>query len=181
MLAQVGYKANQWGAAFGYRYGTTGIGGRDANGPAANRLGTNQYSNSIAFNAYWQPKNTGWIPSISAGYGYNFVSNENGFTPSNTSGQRSSKSWMVGFQWDDAFFKSNAAGIALGQPAYSNIQGAQGSPWLVEWFYRIQATDSISITPTLFYGSKIANSSADAATNNAFVGLGGVIQTTFKF
>ena len=88
---------------------------------------------------------------------------------------------MVGLQWDDAFFKSNAAGIAFGQPAYANIQGAQGNPWLVEWFYRIQATDNISITPTLFYGSKIANSSADTAVTSAFVGLGGVIQTTFKF
>ena len=184
MLAQVGYKANQWGAAFGYRYGTAGLGGRDANGPAANRLAYGrggQYSNSIAFNAYWQPKNTGWVPSISAGYGYNFVTSYDGYTPTRTAGQLSSKSWMVGLQWDNAFFKSNAAGIAFGQPAYSNIQGAQGNPWLVEWFYRIQATDNISITPTLFYGSNIANSSASATTTNAFNGLGGVIQTTFKF
>uniref|UniRef100_UPI0040480772 iron uptake porin n=2 Tax=Cyanobium sp. TaxID=2164130 RepID=UPI0040480772 len=180
IMGQLGYKASNWGAVFGYRYGTTGTNMRDGNGPASNALRGSQYSNSIAFNAYWQPIKTGWFPSISAGYGYNFVTNDN-YTPTATAGARSSKSWMVGFQWDDAFRKANAAGIAFGQPSYANINGAQGSPWLVEWFYRIQATDNISITPTLFYGSNIANSSASATTTNAFNGLGGVIQTTFMF
>ena len=180
-LAQLGYKANNWGAAFGYRYGSQGSNVRDGNGLAAVRLLNNQYSNSIAFNAYWQPIKTGWFPSISGGYGYNFVSNMNGLAFNNNTVARPSKSWMVGLQWDNAFRKTNAAGIAVGQPSYSTVTGAQSSPWLVEWFYRIQATDNITITPTLFYGTNIANSAASATTTNAFNGLGGVIQTTFKF
>ena len=180
-MAQLGFKANNWGAAIGYRYGSQGSNVRDGNGLAAVRLLNNQYTNSVAFNAYWQPIKAGWFPSISGGYGYNFVSNLDGLQYNVATAARPSKSWMVGLQWDDAFRKANAAGIAVGQPSYANVTGAQSSPWLVEWFYRIQATDNISITPTLFYGSNIANSGASATTTNAFNGLGGVIQTTFKF
>jgi len=188
LMAQLGYKANNWGAAFGYRYGTAGTLMRDGNGPASNTLATNQYSNSIAFNAYWQPIQSGWFPSISAGYAYNFVSNMNGYSASSTSptastGALSSKSWMVGLQWDNAFVKANAAGVAFGQPSYATCPGgtsAQCQPFLVEWFYRIQATDNISITPTLFYGSSI-NNGGSASNASAYTGLGGVIQTTFKF
>ena len=177
-MAQIGYKASNWGAAFGYRYGSFGTNIRDGNGVAGLALANGQYSNSIAFNAYWQPTKTGWMPSISAGYGYNFV--DGGATGSLANVTSSSKSWMVGFQWDNAFVKTNAAGIAFGQPSYTT--GAnQSNPWLIEWFYRIQATDNISITPTLFYGSGIANGTANSATGSAFSGLGGVIQTTFKF
>ena len=145
------------------------------------------FRSSIAFNAYWQPIKTGWFPSISAGYGYNFVTDMNGYQPSgsgSSGGQFSSKSWMVGLQWDNAFINGNAAGVAFGQPPYSNIAGdtaGQQNPWLIEWFYRYQVSDNISITPTLFYGSSIANNSASTSNNNAYTGLGGVIQTTFKF
>jgi len=188
MMAQVGYKANNWGAAVGYRYGTAGVTWRDSNGIGT--LQTNQYSNSIAFNAYWQPIKTGWFPSISAGYGYNFVSNMEGYSAlqstslSTSTGALSSKSWMVGLQWDNAFVKSNAAGVAFGQPSYatcpSSGTNAGCSPWLVEWFYRFQATDNITITPTLFYASGI-NNGGGLASASAYTGLGGVIQTTFKF
>jgi hypothetical protein len=183
-LAQLGYKASNWGAAFGYRYGTTGTLMRDGNGPASNTLLQNQYSNSIAFNAYWQPIKTSWVPSISAGYAYNFVTNDNGYQPTTSNGALSSKSWMVGFQWDNAFVKGNAAGVAFGQPSYANLAGntaGQQNPWLIEWFYRYQVSDNISVTPTLFYGSSIANSSASTTNPSAYTGLGGVIQTTFKF
>ena len=90
---------------------------------------------------------------------------------------------MVGLQWDNAFVKANAAGVAFGQPSYATCPGdqsAQCQPFLVEWFYRIQATDNISITPTLFYGSCI-NNGGGASNASAYTGLGGVIQTTFKF
>ena len=91
-------------------------------------------------------------------------------------------------QWDDAFIKGNAAGIAFGQPAFSNTP-AQSDPWLVEWFYRFKVSDNISITPSLFYGSGISNTrsgvsgggGASANTGSTYQGLGGVIQTTLKF
>ena len=187
VLAQIGYKANNWGAAFGYRYGTEGSQMRDGNGQASLALANGQYSNSIAFNAYWQPTKTGIMPSVSAGYAYNFVSDcatqttcNAGASSGNGTGALSSKSWFVGFQWDNAFVKSNAAGVAFGQPSYA-AGPAQSSPWLVEWFYRFQVSDNISVTPTLFYGTGIANGSSNAQTGSTFDGLGGVIQTTFKF
>ncbi len=183
-LTQIGYAAPNWGAAVGYRYGTTATSMRDGNGSAGQPLGVNSSSSSIAFNAYWQPIKTGWFPSISAGYGYNFVSND---LASTATSPRSSASWFAGFQWDNAFIKGNAAGVAFGQPSFSNTP-AQSDPWLIEWFYRFQVSDNISITPTLFYGTGISTTrsatgggSGNAANGTTFSGLGGVIQTTFKF
>jgi hypothetical protein len=180
-LAQLGYKASNWGAAFGYRYGTQNSAVRVGNGVAGDALAAGQYSNSIAFSAYWQPKKAGVIPSISAGYGYNFVGgnlpNGTATAPANT---QSSRSWSVGLQWDDAFVKSNSAGISFGQPA--NAEGPTSSnPWLAEFFYKIQATDNISITPAVFYGTGINTQTTNAAGNRSYTGWGGVVQTTFRF
>ena len=189
-LTQIGYAAPNWGAAVAYRYGTTGSAIRDGNGRAAAALLQGQSSSSIALNAYWQPIRTGWFPSISAGYGYNFVSGSDvGTTAAGAAGNGpiNSVSWFAGFQWDNAFIKGNAAGIAFGQPSFSNTP-AQSDPWLIEWFYRFQMSDNISVTPTLFYGSGISNTrsssgggSGNPATGITFSGLGGVIQTTFRF
>jgi hypothetical protein len=190
-LSQIGYAAPNWGAAVGYRYGTTGSAVRDGNGLAAASLLKGQQSSSIALNAYWQPVKSGWFPSLSAGYGYNWISGNNyGVSASETAqstGPVSSASWFAGFQWDNAFIKGNAAGIAFGQPSFSNTP-AQSDPWLVEWFYRFQVSDNISVTPTLFYGTGISNTrsgsgsgSGNSANGTTFSGLGGVIQTTFKF
>jgi hypothetical protein len=151
------------------------------NGVAGDALAAGQYSNSIALSAYWQPKKTGVIPSISTGYGYNFVGGNpaNGTATAPTNAQ-SSRSWYVGLQWDDAFVKSNSAGISFGQPA--NAEGPTSSnPWLAEFFYKIQATDNISITPAVFYGSGINTQTTNAASALSYTGWGGVIQTTFKF
>jgi len=191
-LSQIGYAAPNWGAAVGYRYGTTATSMRDGNGLAAASLLQGQSSSSIALNAYWQPIKTGWFPSLSAGYGYNWVSGSTtGKTATGSTitggGATSSASWFAGFQWDNAFIKGNAAGVAFGQPSFSNTP-AQSDPWLIEWFYRFQVSDNISVTPTLFYGSGISNTrsssgggSGNSANGTTFAGLGGVIQTTFKF
>jgi len=191
-LTQIGYAAPNWGAAIGYRYGTAGTAMRDGNGLAAATLLQKQSSSSIAFNAYWQPIKTGWFPSLSAGYGYNWISGSNtgrkvDDSTSTGGGATNSASWFAGLQWDNAFIKGNAAGVAFGQPSFSNTP-AQSDPWLVEWFYRFQVSDNISVTPTLFYGTGISNTrsssgggSGNSANGTTFNGLGGVIQTTFKF
>ena len=187
-LSQIGYAAPNWGAAVGYRYGTAATNMRDGNGVSAASLISGMSSSSIAINAYWQPIKTGWFPSISAGYGYNWISGGTITTANTNTVARDSASWFAGFQWDNAFIKGNAAGIAFGQPSFSNTP-AQSDPWLVEWFYRFQVSDNISITPTLFYGSGISTTrssssgggSGNASNGTTFSGLGGVIQTTFKF
>ncbi|MFQ6538154.1 MULTISPECIES: iron uptake porin [Aphanothece] len=160
-LAQLGVKAPNWGAAVAYRYGSENSRIRVPN--FSGTLLSGDSTNSVAVNAYWEPTDTGWIPSISLGYGYN----------DGGGGFPDSQSWMVGFQWDDAFVKGNAAGFAFGMPPFTD-QSEDDEAWLYEIFYKFQVTDNISITPSLFYGSNVASNGGDDA-------WGGVIQTTFKF
>jgi hypothetical protein len=169
-LAQVGYRAPNWGVAFGYRYGTQGTRIRTFNGlnGASGTLGSNQGSNGYALNAYWQPLQSGWIPSVSAAYGWNYVAGPS--TPSNAT---NSQTWMAGLQWSDVFAKGNAAGVAVGQPG--NAQGLPANATMWEVFYRYRVSDNISVTPALFYASN------NQAFNGASSNVGGVIQTKFTF
>jgi hypothetical protein len=170
LLAQVGYRAPQWGVAVGYRYGTEGTRPRAYNGllGASGVLADGQESNSVAVNAYWQPQESGWIPSVSAGYGYNGVSgapNKNGATDSD--------SWMVGLQWSDVFAKGNAAGIAYGQAPSADVTGVSDAS-ILEIFYRFRVSDNITVTPALFY---VDNNQRYQDSSK----FGGVIQTKFTF
>ena len=174
-LAQLGYQGENWGLALGYRHGTTQTAVRSANGVAGTPLADGQQDNSVAINAYWHPRHSGWIPSISSGFGYNLVSGS-----STAPGPQSSRSWMVGIQWNSPWKTSDAAGVAIGQPG--NAAGATGSsPWLIEGFYRYQISNNLSFTPALFYGSGVSTSNANDGGQPIFNGLGGVIQTTFSF
>ena len=170
LLAQVGYRAPQWGVAVGYRYGTEGTRPRSYNGllGANGTLAAGQESNNVAVNAYWQPQQSGWVPSVSAGYGYNGVSGTPG-----SSGATNSDSWYAGLQWSDVFAKGNAAGIAYGQAPSADVTGVSDAS-ILEIFYRFRVTDNIAITPALFYvdnNQRYQNSSK----------WGGVVQTKFTF
>ena len=170
VMAQLGYRADNWGIGVGYRYGTEGTRPRTYNGfrGANGTLLGNQDSNSVAVNAYWRPTERGVIPSVSAGYGYNYVSGRSGVTDATDS-----QSWFVGLQWDDAFVSGNAAGVAVGQPA--NAEGLANDSVMLEVFYKLQVTDNISVTPAVFYVSNDAGQRGNASE------VGGVIQTTFRF
>jgi len=163
--AQIGYKGSNWGAAVAYRNGTFGTRTINANGSAYSSLSGNQTSNSFSVAGYWQPLDTGIIPSISVGYGFTDISR--------TGSAANSDSWSVGLQWDDAFAKGNAAGIAIGQ----NPSAGTGvdDPLSLELFYKFQVTDNISITPGIFY---ITDSSNQVGNQDLW---GGVIQTQFRF
>jgi hypothetical protein len=166
-LAQIGYRGTNWGAAFGYRYGTEGTRVRTYNGlsGASGALVPGQTSNGYAINAYWQPTQSGWVPSISGGYGWNTVSGTQ-------SDATNSQSWFAGLTWDDVFVGGNSAGVAIGQaPTGENLEKST----LLEIFYKYQVSDNISITPAIIYGSDNQRL-ADNSSN-----WGGVIQTTFKF
>jgi hypothetical protein len=169
-LAQVGYKATNWGVGVGYRYGSEGTRPRTFNGllGASGALVDGQESNSIAVNAYWQPTQSGWVPSISAGYGYNGVSGATGATDATDS-----DSWFVGLQWADAFVAGNTAGVAVGQAPSAETAGVSDATML-EFFYKFQVTDNISITPALFY---VDNNQRYQDSSK----WGGVIQTKFTF
>ena len=166
-LAQIGYRGTNWGAAFGYRYGTEGTRVRTYNGldGSSGTLVPGQTSNGYALNAYWQPTQSGWVPSISASYGWNTVSGTE-------SAATNSQSWMAGLQWEDVFVDGNSAGVAIGQaPTGEDLEKAT----MLEIFYKYQVSDNISVTPAIIYGSdnqRLAGNSSN---------WGGVIQTTFKF
>jgi hypothetical protein len=166
-LAQIGYRGTNYGIALGYRYGTEGTRVRTYNGlaGASGTLVPGQTSNGYAVNAYWQPTQSGWAPSISAGYGWNTVSGT-------ASAATDSQSWFAGLQWADVFAKGNSAGIAVGQaPTGEDLDQAT----MLEIFYKYQVSDHISITPAIFYASNNQRL-VDNSSN-----WGGVIQTKFTF
>ena len=169
-LAQIGYRAPQYGIAFGYRNGTEGTRVRTFNGVAGNggTLAANQTSNGYALNAYWQPKTSGIIPSVSAAYGWNYVDG-----PATPNAATDSQTWFAGLQWADVFAKGNAAGFAIGAPGNAASLTKDALMW--ETFYRYRVSDNISITPSVFYVSN------NQGLKNASSNYGGVIQTTFRF
>jgi hypothetical protein len=169
-LAQIGYRAPQYGIAFGYRYGTQGTRLRTYNGVlgANGTLAAGQSSNGYAVNAYWQPKTSSIIPSVSGGYSWNTVSG-----PSTPNGATNTSTWFAGLQWSDVFAKGNGAGIAYGQPG--NAAGLSENAGLLEIFYKYKVSDNISITPAVIY---VANNQAFQNTSSNW---GGVIQTKFTF
>ena len=191
--AQLGFKGQNYGVALGYRYGSEGTRTRVGNGYAGNALLDNQNSNSASIGAYWQPKDPGFIPSISLGYGFTDVSgpvaaaNNPTRQFNNTRAAVDSQSWTVAFQWDDAFVKGNSAGFAFGQGANPNNAATTGpactsttacanqnDAMMYEIFYKFQVTDNISITPALFWVDQMVLNGVDDA-------WGGVIQAQFRF
>jgi hypothetical protein len=176
VLAQVGYRAPQYGVAFGYRYGTEGTRVRTFNAinGGSGALAAGQTSNNYAINAYWQPKTSGIIPSISGSYGWNDVSlNAAGRTT--PTGATNSQTWFAGLQWSDVFAKGNAAGFAIGAPGNAASLADNQKAIMWETFYRYKVSDNISITPSIFYVSN------NQGFKNASDNYGGVIQTKFTF
>ena len=172
VLTQFGVRGPNYGAAIAYRYGSANSTLRDANlSPVLVSSGNSLNGVSIA--GFWEPLDSGWIPSISAGYGY-----YDGGTARATSGAGltqtiTTQSWMVGLQWKDVFLKGNSAGFAFGQAPFST-DVANSESMLYEVFYKYQVTDNISVTPAIFWANDYRN-------NNSAYTWGGVIQTTFRF
>jgi len=167
-LSQVGYRGDNWGIAAGYRYGTEGTRPRSYNGfyGANGSLVEGQDSNSVSINAYWQPSSSGILPSVSAGYGYNWVNGQPGSTDATDS-----DSWFAGLQWSDVFRRGNSAGVAVGQaPSSETVDKST----ILELFYKFRVSDNVSITPALFY---VDNNQRYEDSNR----WGGVVQTKFTF
>ena len=203
--AQLGYAGDNYGLAVAYTYangtgipaGTPLASGNNVNGfNFATGDGSN--TNTVGISCYWQPSESGWVPSISTGWGITgtggSIANGTGGTTSLTGGRI--QSWYVGLQWADAFIKGNALGMAVGQSpfvtqtptALRNNSGNGSNPndgnYAWEWWYKFQVTDNISVTPAIFYLSQAAgqigkgNGSTGPRNFNTF---GGLIKTTFKF
>ena len=110
---QVGYGNKQWGGAFAYRYGqcSSGNGGGYA-GKISCATGVDYEvdSQNFALNAFWKPSETGFIPAVSAGYGWSTI--ENGSSDIDTA------NWMVGLTWNDVASTGHTFNFGFGVPQY---------------------------------------------------------------
>ena len=175
VTAQVGYSGNNWGAAFVYTYSNSDgnavivAPGSTALVNFASTLGGYE-SNNIGFSAYWQPSEAGWMPSISAGFGYGTANTAIAVDDVDL------WSWMVGLQWSDVFVKGNNFGIGLGMPQWADADGAEGN-FAMEFWYKFQVTDNISVTPAFFF----IDGQGLGIDGNSTTTVGGLLKTTFKF
>ncbi|MCB4411129.1 iron uptake porin [Synechococcus sp. MU1611] len=175
---QLAYAPENWGIAAAYTKASSengvGLYQGNANYEAAAISYVGGQSNSVGLSAWWTPEDSGWIPSISAGYGGTWLEANNG-TDAYTN------SWYVGLEWDDVFLEGNSFGMAVGQPTYivsvDDDDYTEGAGYAWEFFYKFQVTDNITVTPAITYLSK-PFPSQDSSGLNAMSGL---IKTQFKF
>ena len=149
--------------------------------------------NSVGISGYWQPTNSGWIPSISAGWGINNHSADDSTLVGNAIDGATTQSWYVGLQWADAFVKGNALGMGVGQATFVTSAGSKSAfetlttrrnpndgNYAWEWWYKFQVTDNISVTPALYYLSA-PEGQLQKSNNDSFNNFGGLVKTTFRF
>ena len=176
---QVGYQGDNWAIA--------GIYSRALNGsimfstPDAqyNFSNANGHSNNWGFGGYWQPIESSWLPSISAGLGYNDFSNSSSLKNGETT---STASWYTGLVWKNLFLEGNDLGFAIGQPTFA-IRAKNETPddsvYVMEAYYKFQVSDNISVTPAIFYvNNPFGQQSKSLGIDNS---LGGFVKTTFSF
>jgi hypothetical protein len=200
---QIAYAPENWGLAAAYNYTSLNAGTLYAgNGtPLATAFTGAGNNSSVGLSAWWSPEEAGWFPSISAGWGYNSITDGNDTLVFRSA---TTQSWYVGLQWADAFLKGNTLGMAVGQPTFvtdvkyrndfdkrSNFVADGNYAW--EWWYQFQVTDNISVTPAIYYLSRpygdLTNGQGRAFGGNrdnkggsdTFNNFGGLLKTTFKF
>jgi hypothetical protein len=196
---QLAYADAGWGLAAAYTYSSQNWGTlyQGTGTPLATQVGVLGNSNNVAVSAWWEPDQSGFIPSISAGWGLNSTSGADDSTLLGyTFDSATSQSWYVGLQWSDVFLKGNNAGMAVGQQAFVtgiDLSGdgsgydsssdaetalARDGQYAWEFWYQFQVTDNISVTPAIFYLSRPLGSATQGETFNQF---GGLVKTSFRF
>jgi hypothetical protein len=181
---QIGYQQEQWGLAAIWSYvqpltqfvpGTTPL----VHSSIDHGEAVGAETNAFGISAFWQPLESGWMPSVSLGWGINSTS----YGVSTIGRPSVSQSWMVGLQWTDVFVKGNDFGFAVGQAVFAtSLTGGvdpDDSNYVWEWWYKFQVTDNISITPALFYLSRPLGQRTPEG--QGFSSLGALVKTTFKF
>jgi len=203
---QLAYTQENWGGALAWNYAASDDNGTGlpAGGstPLANAVQDMGVTSSWGLSAWWSPDQTGWIPSVSTGWGVNRSEDEDDSNA--TYDSATSQSWYIGLHWEDAFIDGNTFGMAFGQPTFvtdidydssSTGDDADSDPnYAFEFWYQIQVSDNITVTPALYYltnplgddRSNIegttysANSDTDKGDMD-FRNVGALIKTTFKF
>ncbi len=192
-LSQIAYGTPAWQVSAAYAYSQKGMTVGGGGTPLGKATGKFADANQFNLNAYYQPLDSGWIPSISVGWSLTSFNLEKG-AANGTRNQ--AQGWLVGLNWKDAFMRGNRLGFAAGQPQFvTGVKGqgkngqkyADDGNYAFELYYDFQVTDNITLTPALFYlsrpfGERTGDSGKyggkGADTFNTF---GGLLLTTFKF
>ena len=154
--------------------------------------------NSWSLAGYWQPRRGGWLPSISAGWGYDRFAFAR-YPVAGLSGV-STSSWSVGLVWADVLSPGNTLSLAVGAPAHvTRLEGLadasriDDSGLAFELASLILLSDQLSLTPALFWLNRprgAMGATADlnqallAPAGNAGASLGvwgAVVRTTLRF
>jgi hypothetical protein len=137
-------------------------------------------TNAFGLSGFWQPLHSGWLPSLSLGWGINSTTYGK---PQPIGSLSTSQSWLVGLQWTDVFIKGNDFGFAVAQPVFATALTGDVTPndgnYVWEWWYKFQVTDNITITPALIYLSRPLAQQTPAG--QTFSQFGGLIKTSFRF
>ncbi|MFM8605804.1 MAG: iron uptake porin [Cyanobium sp.] len=172
---QLGYGREAWAVAAIWSRLQPGVDVPGATPYTAAAYGEEAVGDTDAFglSGFWQPAAGGWLPSISGGWGIN----------SSASGPlRTSQSWLVGLQWNDAFLRGNTLGMAVGQPVFATAlrggAGADDGTVILEGWYKLQISDAITVTPALFWLSRpLGQESPPGGLGQ----LGALLRTAFSF
>ena len=198
---QLAYADSSWGIAAAYTYSSQHWGSvyESTATPLATEVGLLGNSNNFGLSAWWQPEQSGFMPSISAGWGLSSTSGADNSTLFDYEfDSATSQSWYVGLQWSNVFLKGNNAGMAVGQQAFVTSIDLSGDPDAAAWssssnaennlardgqyawefWYQFQVTDNISITPAFFYLSRPLGA---ATQGESFSQFGGLVKTSFRF
>ncbi len=179
---QVGYRQEQWAIAASYSYLQNGAGVI----PYATNYTLASFeqpgsTSAWGISGYWQPVQSGWIPSISAGWGINHTQYSGAAL--GTGLVKTSQSWSLGLLWHNALANGNTLGAAIGQAVYATSFYGDGGPndsnLIGEAWYQIQLTDAISITPAVFYLHRPLGASTPAG--QSFNQVGSLLKLSFRF
>lgn len=180
---QIGYAANQWGLAAIWSQiqpWTAISGSTPLIQTSTNNTNSQATTNAFGLSGFWQPLSPGWLPSISLGWGFNSTSYQREQPVSSVS---ASQSWMAGLQWKDVLAKGNDFGMAVGQPTFATALTGSAIPddgnFIWEWWYKLQISDNITVTPALIYLSRPLGQSTPS--NQVFSQFGGLVKTSFRF
>ena len=139
----------------------------------ANSTNITTQADALALRAWWRPEETGTAtPSVSVGWDtISFSKHGNNITEGS--------GYFVGLNWSDMFQAEDKIGIGFGQPmkatkAEAGTTLSEVDPFLWEVYYSFRPNDSIEVTPAIFGGTDVYETTADDI-------FGAVLTTTFKF
>jgi hypothetical protein len=157
VAAQIGYESDNWGAAFTYADGDTWDG--------------------ISIAGYYQPSDTGVVPSISAGYGTkNLETKTSSDTTAGTQGTDDGSTWMVGLQWDEVGPGTLGAAYGTAVEHYDINSYPDKDQMAYEIWYSYPISDNVTITPGIYVVEQYSPTATDLDDKTGFV-----VKTTFKF